>query len=54
MVGSLVAKEHSLAQQLEAMTALATQEKAKAEQEKAKAERLAQRLRALGVDPDRE
>ncbi|HEY5960592.1 MAG TPA: Uma2 family endonuclease [Polyangiaceae bacterium] len=45
MVGDLVSKEQSLAQQLEAM-------KATAEQEKTRYERLAQRMRAMGVDPD--
>lgn len=68
MVGDLVSKEQALAKQLEAMSdaveqekakaeqekAKAEQEKAKAEQEKARADRLAERLRALGVEPERE
>ena len=47
MIGDLVTKEQALAQQLEAMTA-------KAEQEKTRADRLEAKLRELGVEPEGE
>src|SRR5512145_2482415 len=45
MVGDLVSKEQALFKELEAMTEIA-------EQEKARADRLAERLRKLGVEPE--
>lgn len=57
MVGELVSKEQTLADELEAALALAAHEKARAEEEKARAEEekaradsLAARLRELGAD----
>jgi len=53
---ALAAQEHARAEQerarAEQADARAEQERAVAEQERARAERLAERLRALGIDPD--